>query len=304
MIIARITSGLGNQLFQYAAGLALARARETELRLDLDWFCEDRKRAPHEQIALESYVPHWQTASAWNLCQVRGRPRTWDERAGVALRRMALGVGGRAAAYRPLRYATDGDFSFNPAFFELPADTYLDGNWQSQKYFAPVAAEMAKLLAGFAPSAAVQRLAAQIPPERSAFLHVRRSDYVSDPHFADEIGAVGADYYSRALRALEDQAGACVIFAFTDDADWCRANIAPLTAGRIIGPAEVSHPAEVLFLMRCCNHAIMANSSLSWWGAWREHETARYVCAPAPWFANSWRNARDLLPEGWRQLPR
>ncbi len=35
MIIVRLFAGLGNQMFQYAAGLALAESRRTVLKLDV-----------------------------------------------------------------------------------------------------------------------------------------------------------------------------------------------------------------------------------------------------------------------------
>ncbi len=38
MIVVRVKGGLGNQMFQYAAGLRLARARQVELKLDLSYY--------------------------------------------------------------------------------------------------------------------------------------------------------------------------------------------------------------------------------------------------------------------------
>ena len=38
MIIVTLMGGLGNQMFQYAAGRRLAHFRETELKMDLSWF--------------------------------------------------------------------------------------------------------------------------------------------------------------------------------------------------------------------------------------------------------------------------
>ncbi len=40
MIVSRLFCGLGNQMFQYAAGLALAHRRNTVLKLDVSWFSE------------------------------------------------------------------------------------------------------------------------------------------------------------------------------------------------------------------------------------------------------------------------
>jgi len=38
MIIVNVSGGLGNQFFQYAAGLRLAKKWKTELKVRLDWY--------------------------------------------------------------------------------------------------------------------------------------------------------------------------------------------------------------------------------------------------------------------------
>jgi len=56
MIISRIFCGLGNQMFQYAAGLALAHHRNTVLKLDVSWFSEGNAEANHERYGLDCFV--------------------------------------------------------------------------------------------------------------------------------------------------------------------------------------------------------------------------------------------------------
>ena len=51
--------------------------------------------------------------------------------------------------------------------------------------------------------------------------------------------------------------------------------------------------------MSLCGGAIIANSSLSWWGAWLQGDSGK-VIAPDPWYgpkANL--DTRDLIPERW-----
>jgi len=53
--------------------------------------------------------------------------------------------------------------------------------------------------------------------------------------------------------------------------------------------------------MSLCSHAIIANSSLSWWGAWLQMNTNKKIIAPSKWFgpAYSQHNTKDLYCENW-----
>jgi hypothetical protein len=54
--------------------------------------------------------------------------------------------------------------------------------------------------------------------------------------------------------------------------------------------------------MSLCSGGIMANSSMSWWGAWLQHNTSRSIVAPNPWFGSQYKDytMNDLLPERWK----
>ena len=54
-----------------------------------------------------------------------------------------------------------------------------------------------------------------------------------------------------------------------------------------------------LCLMSLCSGAIIANSSLSWWGAWLGTHAEKRVIAPKRWFLTVDKDTRDLLPESW-----
>ena len=62
-------------------------------------------------------------------------------------------------------------------------------------------------------------------------------------------------------------------------------------------------PYVDLCLMSLCNGAIIANSSLSWWGAWLQNDVNKII-APDPWFgpAYSHYNMSDLIPSRWIKI--
>jgi len=59
-----------------------------------------------------------------------------------------------------------------------------------------------------------------------------------------------------------------------------------------------------LCLMSLCSHAIIANSSMSWWGAWLQSNPNKKVIAPKMWFgpAYSHNNTKDLYCEDWKVI--
>jgi hypothetical protein len=57
-------------------------------------------------------------------------------------------------------------------------------------------------------------------------------------------------------------------------------------------------------MMTLCSGGIMANSSMSWWGAWLISNPTQPIIAPKQWFGEQYKdyNMNDLRPEGWIQV--
>ena len=70
MIISKLFCGLGNQMFQYAAGLALAHWRNTVLKLDVSWFSEGCAEASHEWYGLDCFVLDFHFATEQELARL------------------------------------------------------------------------------------------------------------------------------------------------------------------------------------------------------------------------------------------
>ena len=154
-----------------------------------------------------------------------------------------------------------------------PDNITLVGYWQTEQYFKNV---IPKVLREFTFRFPVRATAAAWLDEiqhtccDSAFLHVRRQDYVGLQHFH---GMPSVQYYLDAVKALPAHTA---VYVFSDDIPWCRQAFADFRFNFIDG----TNKFEDLQLMKACKHAILANSSFSWWGCWLgDCQTARSDCA-------------------------
>lgn len=300
MIITKITSGLGNQLFQYAAGDALANRLETTLYLDTSWYSRNPGREDHEQFQLGNYFPEWKEATSRDLNMVVGLGRNMGEKVRAGVSQIFTKLNGE---YRSIPRLDDGDFAFDPKFNQQSDFTYLDGNWQSELFFTNRATYLRQQLSAYRPTdPAILSIAAKALENPTVFIHVRRGDYVTNAHFNNEIGPIDRYYYDTALQDLGESLGEFNLIAFTNDLEWSTTNLPVKTT--LYGPESVSDPKDILYLMGLCRHAVIANSSLSWWGAWLIDSPAKTIYAPEPWFADSWRNDSTLLPQTWRRIRR
>jgi len=281
-IVVAMEGGLGNQMFQYAAGRALALRTGTHLGLDL------RPLLRHGQRAYG--LADFQLNQGLELI-TDGRP----EHVG-GLRRLFRRLTSGEQTFR------ESSFAYDERIRSAVAPLRLEGYFQSERYFSDAADT---LRADFTPHpellAAIDTLAERLlPPGPRLSLHVRRGDY-TDPAVMKVHGLMGADYYERALQLIAEKAGPCVVCVFTDDPAWVRSNLSLPSNARFVSEHTKS-AMEDLMLMSRCSHHITANSSFSWWGAWLNPSEHKVVVSPARWFQpDSGIDVRDLRPQGWLQ---
>ncbi len=309
MIITWLTGGLGNQMFQYASGLALAERRRTVLKLDVSWYREDPGYEAHNRYALSCWNITEQFATAEEIERLRGVQLTRTERWSVNLAR-ALRLR-RYAAWmtRPRRAFQEASLTGNPAALErLPDDTYLHGMWQSEGNFAGIAPLLRQHFTLRYPlSAAAQACAAAISAASpSVCVHFRRGDYARNPAFGRDIGVLGPAYYTAALARIRAVAPRATLFVFSDDIDAVQREFQPDLPCHYYRSPSPLHAPEKIHLMSLCDHAVISNSTFAWWGAWLHagDATNRCVIAPDPWFANSRLDGSAVVPSRWIRLSR
>lgn len=306
MIISRLTGGLGNQMFQYAAGLALAERHRTVLKLDVSWFGGDPAFEAHNRYALDCLNVTAQFATPEEIDRVRGVRLTRTERWSVALARALRFQRYAAQLTSPGHICYDETFAFRPDFFDQPDGTYLHGNWQSEKFFTPIV-NLLRLHFSFRypPPPAVEAMAARIRTGgTSAFVHFRRGDYVRNATFNREIGVLPLAYYTRAMALLRARVPEAKLFVFSDDIDTVEREFQPGGSVVYVRATEPWHSFDKIRLMSLCDHGIISNSTFAWWAAWLSRSPEKLIVAPEPWFDAGGRSGADIVPAAWTKLPR
>jgi len=302
----RLMGGLGNQLFQYAAGSAIARARGARLLLDLAHFGTpgDERRYELASFAIDADLMPWPTRIHHGARLVTARPSRAELRRLLArapltaLRRLAS-----PASWRRFRLVAEAGFDFDAAPLAAEPGAYLFGYWQSERYFQPIAPALRDTFR--APLAVDARNRAWLGRIKDAAgavcVHVRRGDYLR-PQTAAVHGLCSLAYYRRAMQQIRARVPDAAFFLFSDDREWARESLTGPDTAIVDANAPEDAPQE-LMLMAACRHHVIANSSLSWWGAWLAQAPGQIVIAPSPWFAHG-KPTPDLLPAGWVTLPR
>ncbi len=201
------------------------------------------------------------------------------------------------------RYAWEKQFNFEPWILSLKDPVYLDGYWQSERYFKEIEPTIRDEFRAKEPLAGKNKeLGDLVLSVNAASLHVRRADYVTNPLANLWNGTCDVDYYVRAISTIASTVENPHFFVFSDDIEWARQNI-PLDHNAVyVDHNNAATNYEDLRLMSLCKHNIIANSTFSWWGAWLNRNPDKVVIAPQKWFQTPKMDTRDLVPDTWITL--
>ena len=289
MNIVQIRAGLGNQMFQYAFYLSL-KHRRPDTKIDVSIY---RHRPSHNGYELERvFAIRPEYASAAERDQLADISKDfWS-----TLRR-ALGWKRHTTGQVVLE--PDPAKGWYPQIFQTE-NSYLQGYWQSEKYFAEVVDEVRRDFQFRLPlPPADAALAKRIQSENSVSVHVRRGDYLKKRRIAD-YNVCTETYYRRAIEAIQAQVNEPVFYVFSDDPAWCQAQEFFPTGTVFVSGHEGPNAYIDMQLMSLCRHHIIANSSFSWWGAWLGQSKDAVTLAPNTWFRHHPRP--DILPERWTAI--
>jgi hypothetical protein len=314
VIIVRLKGGLGNQLFQYALGRRLAAAHRTNLKLDLEEYQNGAEKRPNglasftRKVMLEHFRVSCEPATGAEADRFRDPYRY--SRADIIARGVRFVRKYQPGFRHPKSHVRERAYTFDPAVLKAPDNCYLEGFWQTEKYFADVE-EIIREEFLVRDRALVEYAENYLRPMRShsrplVALHVRRGDLA---HAQETLGKpelvhgkpIGLDYISAAMACFPKDAAFLVFSDSTKDLGWCRQNI----RGQNLFFAEGHTDMQDFVLMSRCDHNIIANSTFSWWAAWLNESPGRRVIAPREWASPGGpiqMDTKDLLRSDWEIL--
>jgi hypothetical protein len=289
MIITALKGGLGNQMFQYALGRTLSLKNNDTLKLDTTGLSRANEVG-------DIYRPF-----ALNAFAIEASIATPEESLRLKYPYGALSKAWRKFEFKILRRQHVG---FEPSMLKKQGDLYLDGYWQSPKYFESIRPTLLKEFTLRTPmSSSAESMTIRMGSPSSVSVHIRRGDYVANPKVAASYGPCTETYYKNAVAEITKHVLSPTWFVFSDDIEWVKEHLSfPGTVIYVSG--EAANDQEELLLMAACAHNVIANSSFSWWGAWLNQNPEKIVVAPSPWFDTRPQDHADLLPSSWTRIPK
>lgn len=278
-----VRGGLGNQMFQVAFGLVLAKRYGGDVAF-VD-FSKDARVMRDWGLSAFGVTRAKVSPLAWRLYRyfvIAARRWAW-------LGRMVSG----AVMLEPLT----GDRTALP----VRQPVLVDGYWQHVAYYLDHVTALRKQFMIPLGEHGKQLQALRASGRPIVALHARRGDYISDPAAA-EFQVCDVAYYRRAWDTLQARLDRPQLWVFSDDPVWAQANLS-FDADVQFAQSGSGEPAWVdLMRMAHCDHFIISNSSYSWWAAFLSAGPDKQVVAPACWRVGMPTRGMGICPDEWALL--
>jgi hypothetical protein len=303
-----LTGGLGNQLFQLAAGLNLAGKRKLLLLTELG---APRKSKDGKADLLSYSLPigiellnekraNWITRKTAGFMLRKGLAPTRIEKNIVLVFFSKLFANIVMTIFLRLKVVVVASSDVGYSLIHVAkSKTILLGYFQSYRW-AEKSEIMNQLrsITFLQKSDLIEQYSIDAEIELPLIVHVRLGDYLSEKKF----GIPSKDYYKVGINQILSTEKCKSIWLFSDDLEKAREYI----------PNDISIPvrmipeiedsaAATLEVMRFGVAYVIANSTFSWWAAFLSKKPNVEVIAPEPWFQGM-DEPRDLIPSTWHRI--
>jgi hypothetical protein len=275
----KLQGGLGNQLFQYAAGFSLSKRLDCNLLIDARFVGLGANRIYQlNQLNVTGKLAQYPELDWFPSLEARlmNKSKMWRNR-------------------QHFQHIRESHFHYVQEFKKYRGHLYLDGYWQSSKYFAEYASEIKQEFSfRFEQSTKMNEYISKI--SNSVAVHVRRGDYINNSTTNSYHGNLNQNYFLSALERLKKEFPDKEVYYFTDDSDWV-SRVFQVEPTNIISLNGFSDVEEIL-IFASAQYKIISNSSFSWWGAWLGQ--SKKIIAPRNWFNPTVQNdTSDLYEPHW-----
>ena len=288
MLVIACTSGLGNQMFQYAYYLNQKTFLQDKcIKFDITWF---NKNKGHNGYELEKIFDVKIDYAELEDIRESGKPINRIDK----IKNKILFK--RKPWYSP---APNYAITYIPELCDHEEGYFL-GFWQSEKYFKNVAEKIRKDFNFKVPLDARNLiLKTDIEKNNSISMHIRRGDYLEPQNKLFQVCTI--DYYKNAINFIEQHVINPKYYIFSNDIPWCKENLKLQNAVYVDWNTGADSYKDMQ-LMSYCKHNIIANSSFSWWGAWLNNNPDKIVCVPEKWFDLPDCETKDVCPDEWIRI--
>lgn len=269
----------GNNLFQYAAGRALAIHHQTPLILDGSWMNQAHAETFEHLLRLPILA-------------------NYERRHTLAKRLSHKILGTVPESFHRGPVISEFDDGTLSGLHNAPDGTLLIGFFQSPRHFSGIESELRGELdlSQLHLPAESLRFEETLRSRPTVSIHVRRGDYLG-------LGAtqcLGDNYHDRATDWFRERFEGIRFCVFSDDIPWCRARFHGPEYLFCDFPTAATDPLHDLRLMASCHHHIIVNSSYSWWGAWLNPSPDKQVIAPHMWMNNL--PSTEIIDPNWTRI--
>lgn len=282
MIIINLKGGLGNQLFQYASGLHLAK--DEMVYFDLSYFKKNKHQG--EGFQKRAFELSLFKKVKFKLLNTTLLKLCLSQNYWITSIRKILPFG-----LDNLQYINEENIGKE---FTKGTYFYLQGYFQDPKIFENIRSIIISRLQFPKLPRQFSDIEKKISSTNAVSLHVRRGDYL-DEKINEYHGILPLTYYQKSVKIISEKTKNPHFFIFSDDVDWCKDSFNFIEHKTVISDRNAPHWVD-MYLMTKCNHHIIANSTFSWWGAWLNENEDKIVIAPKNWFLNE---ETKILPKEW-----
>jgi len=274
-----LIGGLGNQLHGYAFGRAIAANNNVSLEVNAGY---GYWRDSYKRQYLLRFFPNCKVIES-------NEPVT---RFGQFLHKLKLKMFNQLSKRLPLKFRLVICEEFPKHYQEDVHRTiyyfspYFIGYWASYLYYNDISAELRLELSPPKPdNPTVLAMLTKIRAVRSCFIHWRS--------YQEEVGVTHPSmvaFYEKAIKYIIKSYHDIVFFVFSDVLALARIELSSLSANFIFVDLQEScgniQSLNDFYLMYSCEHAIIGDSTFSWWAAWLSDHADKTIIAPrglSPW---------------------
>lgn len=288
MVVSDITGGLGNQMFQYATGYALAKKNNDSYKIDISHLTQDYQKASKIVVPREYQLGQFEVSA--KILPTLHIPEHNKLQKGVGRLYRYFQMGSLLST----KFILDRNaWEYQPNLMQQKGSIYLCGFWQSWKYFDSFRDDIHKEFQIKKDALSKKAWNLIHTKGNTVGIHIRRGDYKLCNNWL-----IDASFYTKALKLLKEKHGKNLeILVFCDEVGFAEQLFQEEKNVYYITALKEFTDFEEFAILSGCKHHIISNSTFSWWAAYLGEQQCTEVIAPV---FRQWKN--EYYPDNWIKI--